>query len=455
MRLGLITAIREDIDSPLEFFFKRYMANLGPLYLAGYLEKLGSSIEIKVKDRFEDFRDWHPEILGISSVTENIEFARQVARRAKEGWNPLTILGGVHITSMPQTLPPEIDIGVVGEGEETLRDLIHLFQVKGVGLHFADLKNIPGIVFHSPEGLIQTPIRKGIANLDTIPFPAREKYVKEIGGTYMMTSRGCPYTCDFCVIPQVVEGYRKNSPEYVLEEIKSIKLNYPSVKHIRIYDDLYIVDKKRVQKIAELVDAQGLSQILSFGCWGRANLIDEEMVETFKKMNMAYVAFGAESGSSKVMSSIKPGCSVEENQRAIDCLADNGIRASCSFIMGHPRETEQDLWETYKFIDKNFDKLFEIEFNVAIPWPGTELWRYASQKGLVSDRMNFEKLKECAYFPNYSTDTHPYLNNWIPPYRFEEIMVDFKKLFKKMAKKLNDSNIFKEVLPGGEIPKYF
>lgn len=455
MRLGLMTAIREDIESPQEYLLKRYMANLAPLYLAGYLEKAGLPVEVQIKDRLEDLEPWAPAVLGISSVTENIEYARRLSRRAKEKWNPITLLGGIHITSLPRSLPPEFDIAVIGEGEETLRDLIELFQTKGVGLHFADLKKIPGIVFHSPEGLVQTPLRKNIVNLDVIPAPARERYVKEIGGTYMMTSRGCPYTCDFCVIPAVSEGYRKHSPRHVLDEIKSIKAHYPSVKHIRIFDDLYIVDKKRVAQIADLVAAEGLNQILSFGCLGRANLIDLPTVQAFNKMNINYVAFGAESGSSKVMSKIKPGCSVNENQQAIDLLADHGIRTACSLILGHPRETEADLWETYRFIEKNFDKLYEIEFNVAIPWPGTELWHHALKRGLVREDMCFDTLKECAYFPNFSTDTHPYLNENIDPQRFEEILVDFKKLFKKMLKKVNDSNLFQEVVPRGQIPQHF
>jgi radical SAM superfamily enzyme YgiQ (UPF0313 family) len=455
MRLGLITAIREDHESPVEYFMKRHMANLAPLYLAAYLEQNAGSVEIQIKDHLKDLESWAPQVLGISSVTENIEFARRLAREAKEKWNPITILGGVHITSLPRTLPAEFDIGVVGEGEETLLALVKLFRQKGTGLHLEELKKIPGLVFHTPQGIVQTSMRKGIQNLDFIPFPAREKFIKVLGTTYMMTSRGCPYTCDFCVIPTLSEGYRKNSPEYVLGEIKSIRTNYPNVKHIRIFDDLYIVDKNRVVEIAERVDGEGLNKELSFACWGRANLIDERMVHAFKKMNMAYVAFGAESGSSKVMSKVKPGCSVEENQRAINLLADNGIRTSCSFIMGHPGETEEDLLATYRFIEKNLSKLCEIEFNVAIPWPGTGLWNYSKNKGLVSEDMSFANLRECGYFANYSTDIHPYLNDQIAPERFDQIMVDFKKLFWKMAKKFNEFNIMDQVNPRLHLPQLY
>jgi len=451
MRIGLLTSIREDHYLPLENFLKRYMTNLAPMYLASYIEKMRVPVEVIIKDRLEDLIALEPEVLGISSVTENFSFAIKVAQRAKELWHPIVILGGVHITALPHTLPSVFDIGVVGEGEETICELLRLIlEAKGLPSP-QDLAKVHGIVFHGKEGIHRTPKRQDIARLDDIPLPDRKSFVSKIGTSYMMTSRGCPYTCSFCVIPAVTEGYRKHSVDYVLREIKSIKEHFPDVKHIRIFDDLYIVDRKRVQEIALRVEAEGLNQEISFGCWGRANLIDEDLMESFRKMNMLYVAFGAESGSSRVLSKIKPASTIESNQEAIDRLHDNGINPSCSIIMGHPRETEEDLWSSYEFIEKNMGKLLEIEFNVAIPWPGTDLWAYALEKGIVREDMDFNVLKECAYFPNYSTELYPYLNGAIPPEKFERILVEFKKLFRKMMSKIEGLDLKSQVNPRMEI----
>ncbi|MCE9626253.1 MAG: B12-binding domain-containing radical SAM protein, partial [Deltaproteobacteria bacterium] len=371
------------------------MTNLAPMYLAAYIKKMKIPVEVIIKDRLEDLESLRPEILGISSVTENYEHARRLALRAKQGWDPITILGGVHITALPQTLPEEFDLGVLGEGEQTLCDILHVaLESKGMP-DWGKLRRIPGLAFHGPSGIEQTAKRPDILKLDDIPPPDRESFVKKIGTAYIMTSRGCPYTCSFCVIPGVTEGYRKHSSDYVFTEIKRIIEKFPLVRHIRIFDDLYIVDRKRVKEIAQRVAAEGLNQELSFGCWGRANLIDEDMVESLQQMNMLYVAFGAESGSTQVLSQVKPSSSVEENQRAIDLLYDHGIHPSCSMIMGHPKETEEDLWASYHFIERNMDKLLEIEFNVAIPWPGTGLWSDALSRGIVSEDMNFDILKEC------------------------------------------------------------
>jgi radical SAM superfamily enzyme YgiQ (UPF0313 family) len=455
MKIGLLTSIREDHVLPGENFLKRHMTNLAPLYLASFLEKSRLPVEVIVRDRLEDLMADRPEILGISSVTENWEFAKETARRAKDLWNPLTVIGGVHITSLPRTLPKVFDLGVVGEGEETFAALVEkILQARGLPSR-RDLAGIPGIAFHGEEEVQVTPYRKGLKNLDEIPLLARERFIKKMGTTYLMTSRGCPYTCNFCVIPNISEGYRKHSPEYVLDEIRSIKRHFPEVKSLRIFDDLYIVDRKRVARIAELVDAEGLNRELSFGCWGRANLMDAEMMKILVKMNMLYVAFGAESGSSRVLSQVKPGVSVELNQQVIDRLYDSGVRVSASFILGHPLETEDDLWATYEFIEKNVEKLFEIEFNVAIPWPGTELWRIAKTRGLVQDDMDFSSLKECAYFPNYCTERYPYLNDRIPPERFDTILHEFKKLFWKMVGGMSRSGVDRAVNPSHEIAELY
>lgn len=451
MKIGLLTSIREDHDLPGENFFKRYMSNLAPMYLAGYLQKAGLPVEILIKDRLEDLIPHVPDILGISSVTENFEFAKCLASRAKQLWNPIIVLGGVHITALPHTLPAMFDVGVVGEGEETFRELVQLILKTGELPSSDRLASIPGLVFHDAGQVRASAKRPNFDRLDDIPIPDRRHFLKNIGTAYMMTSRGCPYTCSFCVIPSVTEGYRKHSVDYVLEEIKAIKENFPEVRHIRIFDDLYIVDRKRVREIALRVEAEGLNQELSFGCWGRANLIDREMIDTFQRMNMLYVAFGAESGSSRVLSQIKPGASIEDNQEAIDRLVDGGVRASCSVILGHPKETEEDLAATYEFIERNMDRLLEIEFNVAIPWPGTDLWRDALKRGLVREDMDFNQLKECGYFPNYCTALFPYLNTEIPPERFDQILVDFKKLYRKMMNKINELNLRSEVNPLAQI----
>lgn len=454
VRIGLMTAIREDITIPVEAAMKRVASNLGPMYLAAYLEKMGVEVEVVIKDKLEELAVYSPEIVGISAVTENIEHAKCLATRARDLWNPKIILGGAHLTALPKFLPKEFDIGVVGEGEATFCDLIQLYLREGAFSSEA-LKDIPGLVFHTTQGVFQSPVRKGLDPLDLIPPPDRKKYVHKTGLTHMMTSRGCPYTCDFCVIPNISVGYRKHSPGYVIEELKSIRAAFPQVRHIRIFDDLFVVDRKRVHEIAERVAAEGLDREFSFGCWVRANLVDDAVLDSFQKMNMLYAAFGAESGSSRVLSKIKPGCSLEDNQRTIDLLNDRGVLVECSVILGHPLETEEDLWATYGFLEKNFEKIYDVEMNTAIPWPGSEFWELAKARGIVHETMDFNILKEYTQLANYSTEEYPYLNEQISAERFDKIMVSFKKLYWKWAKRNLNTGEYRQMIPEVTIASHY
>lgn len=427
MKIALMTAIREDIDLPYEGHFKRVMSNLAPMYLASYLESQSSEHQIEIRDHLKDFDDFQPDLVGISSTTENIEFAKWLAKKVKLKWNAITVLGGSHISALPQALPEEFDFAVLGEGEIIFAQLIDLLSCGKNQSEF--LSQVNGLVYRDQGTLFRNAPAQVVKEIDQFPFPKREKYIETIGQLYVMTSRGCPYTCSFCTVPKLNGTYRMHSDDYVIHELESIRKYFPQVKSIRIFDDLFVVNQKRVKRLAERIDQEGIANELIFSCWGRANLINEDLIQSLKKMNTAYVAFGAESGSKSMINEVKPGSSVEANQKAIDLLYENGIAPSCSFLLGHPGETEADLRDTFKFIEKNKTKFFELELNVAIPWPGTLLWEQAKSKGLVHDFMNFDLIKEAAYFPNYSVDEYPYLNESLAPMRFMEILHEFRDLW--------------------------
>ncbi len=451
MKIALTTAIREDITVAADRYVKRVSSNLAPMYLAAFLEKICPNVEVQIKDNLNDFDKFNPDLLGISSVTENFEWAKWLARKAKAKWGCVTVLGGVHITSLPHTLPQEFDYGFCGEAEESFAEFVVLLEKSQ--LKPEALEKIPGLIYRMDGQIKINPKRAVVPKLDALPMPKREKYIEKMGMPYMMTSRGCPYTCTFCVIPNVSSSYRVLSPEKVVEEIKSIKMHFPHIKHIRFFDDLFIVQRKRIEQIAELIHAENLHQEMSFGCWGRANLLDTSMVKTLQKMNMKYVAFGAESGSSRMMADIKPGSSVDLNQSAINFLYDEGLHPITSILLGHPLETEADLRSTYDFISSNVSKLLQVEFNVAIPWPGTDLWYQAKKLGIVRDTMDFSPLVESAHFPNYSTQGHPFLNRNMTETQFMEIISDFKQLFNIIQNRPESIRASQEMHLDGEIAK--
>lgn len=207
----------------------------------------------------------------------------------------------------------------------------------------------------------------------------------------MLTSRGCPYKCTFCSTTLFWCRPRLHSAEYVVEEMKEL-INRYDVDGILIFDDLFIIDKKRIAEIARLMDEEKINEKIRLYILGRTNLINDEILKYLKKMNVATIEFGLESGSEKVLRYLKKGTvTVENNRNALKLCKKYGFRTYGSFIIGSPDETEQDFKQTLNLLrDKNLDGSHVYQLT---PYPGTEVWDYAVKAGLVSNDPNFDLKK--------------------------------------------------------------
>jgi magnesium-protoporphyrin IX monomethyl ester (oxidative) cyclase len=180
------------------------------------------------------------------------------------------------------------------------------------------------------------------------------------------------------------------SAEYVVNEIKYLYDTY-DVTFISFYDDLFIADIPRLKKIVALLKEYNLLGKIKFSCSCRANLITPETSELLKKLNVVSVAMGLESGCKNTLKFLKGNTvSVDDNKKAIKLLTDAGIFANAAFIIGSPQETKEEMMETYNFIKKS--KLYFFDTYFLTPMPGTPIWEYAKNKGLVSDDMDWERL---------------------------------------------------------------
>ena len=227
----------------------RLMPTLGLGYLASSLRnEFGyNHIDIKIvqEDIEQEINGFRPDIIGISSLSTNYGMAIRCARIAKEHGLPV-IMGGQHISILPSTLTNDMDVGVIGEGEETIVDLVKLFYDKG-NLDRNELENIDGVFFRRDGKLVITNKRKLIAPLDNVLMPARDLLaINEF--TNMFTSRGCPYRCMFCSSSRFWDKVRLFSAEYVANEIEHLVKEY-NVKTIGLWDDLFVVSKARIKQI--------------------------------------------------------------------------------------------------------------------------------------------------------------------------------------------------------------
>lgn len=362
---------------------------LGLLYLASHLRSQLDSVEIRIIDRNvqEEIDRFNPDIAGFAFVTINYNIARKYAGIAKSRGIKV-VGGGPHLSAVPRTLPREMDIGVVGEGERTFLELIRRFPSS----HWedpGDLKRIPGIVFRDPEGcLIETGEREPVESLDSQCFPARDLFSGRQMG--IVTSRGCPYRCSFCFNAHLHRKVRYRTPESVLREIKEL-VSVFGLKHVAIHDDLFVTPAKRFDAIVESVVREGIPRRVSFSCNVRPNLVTEHLARQLSRMNVNAVFMGIESGVQRTLSYLKPqNATVEQNSIAIKLLNKFGIHTHAGIIIGSPDETEEEIEATLSWLKEADLDMFEVL--LLTPLPGTPIWEDALDRGLVSYHMNWSRL---------------------------------------------------------------
>ena len=373
--------------------FETMIDHPGLLYLCSYLrQEFGPNyfdIKIIYRDIEQSLATFKPDVVGISSVTQNFNIAKRYAKLTKSAGCSV-VVGGAHISAMPDALSVSMDVGVVGEGEETIVELMKLYEREKTFANKKLLDQVQGIVYSHNGKYIQTEPRPLIAPLDKIPFPARDlSYISRKAGIF--TSRGCPYKCRFCFITRHWKKVRFFSPGYVVKEIKELVQKY-HVKHISILDDLFISNKKRLAEIVELLKKEKIPEIVSFNCNVRADHVDDTTVSLLKEMNMRGVFIGVESGVQRTLTYLKGDkITVEQNKIAIDILKGYGIRCGAGIIIGSPTETKEEILGTLQFVKES--KLDKFYIFTLTPLPGTPVWDYALERGMVSNDMDWDKLR--------------------------------------------------------------
>lgn len=407
-RLLLISAVNSDSDVAARPF-----PPLGLGHVASYLREYRGPSEIKIISRSLDIQldsvltDFQPDIVGISSTTQEFNTAVGLARQVKEWRKVPVVVGGHHISALPSTLPEDMDVAVLGEGEETMAELIETHE-SGGGLVGTDLSGIKGIAYHQNGEVVTNPPREPIEDLDGVPPPARDLLDMDSTWTHLMTSRGCPYKCIYCTAGFFWKRVRYFSPQYVLEEIRRLVSDF-GVTNISIEDDLFIAKPSRLREIRDLFKQEGLDKEVDLSCLCRANLVTEEIADCLREMGVHHVSMGLESGSERVLNVIKGGSvSVEQGVKALKVLKDRGFETRGFFMLGLPGETTEDMQETFRLIRNPM--LDSARVRVFVPLPGSKIWHDAVARGIVSNQMDWDDLN-MEFETNF--DRYPIVNDQV------------------------------------------
>ncbi len=346
--------------------------------MAAVLEQNGFEVKIfdcpvcemdheKLKSELSSYQ---PTMVGIGSMTPTIESALKSARVTKEACPSATVLmGGPHATFAGEEIlatEKAVDIIVRGEGEETIVELAK---------QQSNLSNVKGITFRKDSQIIKTENRPYIQDLDSLPLPAykylpMDKY--NITGRNLLSiisSRGCPYQCPFCVASQMFGApFRARSPRKVLDEMEWLRDEY-GAEGVAFQDDTLTFDKKRAVEICDGMIERKMK--LPWGCGTRADAVTKELVATMSKAHCDEVMFGVESGCQRMRDVLKKRVTNDQCENAIKWTKEAGIFVTVSVILGYPGETKETLQESLDFVRRVEPD--DVWLCHATPFPGTEL----------------------------------------------------------------------------------
>ncbi|MEW6407094.1 MAG: radical SAM protein [Patescibacteria group bacterium] len=373
-----------------------YHPSIGLGYIGAVLEKQGHNVKIIDIDADrvteDDLRKRIVEdkidLAGIMVLTPIFTNAVRTAHIIKKCSNVKVVFGGMHPTIMPQDCLKikDVDFVVIGEGEQTILELIN--QIQGEG----KFKDVKGVGFKKDEKIIINENRPLIEDLDSLPFPAMRLF-NNIKYTYpdaiasptfpIVTSRGCPGTCTYCSAQSMFgRKFRARSAVNIVDEIEKLIKDF-GVKEVHIWDDNFVTIKERVLKVRDEIKKRAIFIKFAFPNGVRADFLDKDVIGALKEMGTYSIGLGIESGNNEILRRVKKNINLDKIKDAVKLAKKSGIEVWGFFMLGLPGETKETVNNTIKFaIDLDPDI---AKFHILKPYPGTEVFKEFVNNNLIDD----------------------------------------------------------------------
>lgn len=325
-----------------------------------------------------------------------------MTQMAKRRGVPVIVCGADATDHYTAYLDAGADYVIRGEGEQTLSELIAFLT----GSSTFTLDQIDGLAFKGANGEIMLTLpRQIIKQLDALPLPAwdlvdveryRAVWLKQHGyySVNMVTTRGCPYKCNWCAKPIWGQRYNVRSPQNVIEEMKWLKAHLQP-DHIWFADDIFGLKPGWVQEFAQLVEENDIH--IPFKCLSRADLLlVEDTILAMKRAGAEIIWIGAESGSQKILDAMDKGTTIQQIYEVAQKLKSIGIRVAFFLQFGYPGETREDIAKTIQMVRECMPD--DIGISVSYPLPGTKF--YESIKRDLSEKTNWQDSADLAMLFN-------------------------------------------------------
>ena len=380
----------------------------GLAYIAAVLLKNGYEVEVYNQDtnhwpdeHLTEYLDKNRfDVVGAGIIAGYYQYRKllkisEAINKSKQ--RPLYMLGGHGPSPEPEFFirKTNADVIVIGEGELTVIELLRALANRN---NFAHIK---GIAYRTGEGVTVNERRQLIEDVDTIPFPAYELFPIEhyrllrmphsTNKDFIMpvlSGRGCTFKCNFCY--RMDEGLRPRSNESIIEEIKLLKQNY-GVTYIAFSDELLMSSTERTMSLCNDFIKAGLN--VKWDCNGRLNYAKPEVLKLMKQAGCVFINYGIEAMDDQILKNMNKGLTTKQIIKGIEATLEADISPGFNIIFGNIGENNETLNKGVEFLLKYDDGAQMRTIRPVTPYPGSPLYYYAIEKGLLKDCEDFYENK--------------------------------------------------------------
>ncbi len=380
----------------------------GLAYIAAVVQKEGHEVEIYSQDKYHypeshlrEYLDKEKfDVIGVSVIAGYYQYRKllKISDAINQSRNrPFYILGGHGPSPEPEYFlrKTQADAIVKGEGEETIIEL--LSTICGI----STLKSVKGIAYRDGDDVVINEDRPLIEDINIIPFPEYDlfpiEYYRLLRMRHIRSSdfvmpvlsgRGCLFKCSFCY--RMDEGFRVRSNASIIEEVTLLKKKY-GITGVMFSDELLMSSVARTRRLCE--DFIKAEIDIKWECNGRLNYAKPELLKVMRKAGCVYISYGIEAMDDEVLKKMNKALTVKQIVSGIEATLEAGISPGFNMLFNSVGDNKETLERAVEFLLKYDDGSQLRTIRPVTPYPGSPLYYYAIEKGLLNDCEDFYENK--------------------------------------------------------------